>query len=55
MNRRNVVSDPKDNEVDFTITVTDAHVLAYATELLKFFQKNQKPKKEKCTTTQWIL
>ena len=40
VNRRNVVSDLKDNEAaceDFMITVTDAHVHAYATELLKFF------------------
>ena len=38
VNRRNVVSDPKDNEAaceDFMITVTDAHVLACAMELFE--------------------
>ena len=38
VNRRNVVSDPKDNEAaceDFMLTVTDAHILASVMELFE--------------------
>ena len=46
VNRRNVVSDPKDNEAaceDFMITVTDVHVLACAMELFEMNTLTDRP------------
>ena len=49
VNRRNVVSDPKDNEAaceDFMLTVTDAYILASAMELFEMETLADTPSKK---------